>query len=158
MVKPGGKVLRRVGGAGVAVVVMTVLSSCGARTADGAAEELASAIADGTVSEHPELFDPAPSAKQVAVLDGLHQKCDVDEDSVGLEGSTSITPFGRTMAVKVTCDGEDRLIGAEVIEPSSGQDSSSDFIVDPAYLPGGQREGKFSRSGLPDEIKHIDRL
>ncbi|MCB5991746.1 hypothetical protein [Janibacter melonis] len=157
MVKPGGQVVRRVGVAGVAVVVMAALSSCGARTADSAAEELASAIADGSVSEHPELFDPAPSAKQVAVLDGLHQKCDVDEDSVGLEEG-SVTPFARTMAVKVECDGKASLIGAVVIEPSSGRDSSSDFLVDPGYLPGGQREGEFSRSGLPDEIKHIDRL
>lgn len=75
MVKPGGQVVRRVGVVGAAVVVMAALSSCGGRTADSAAEELASAIADGSVSEHPELFDPAPSAKQVAVLDGLHHNC-----------------------------------------------------------------------------------
>lgn len=137
---------------------MAALSSCGGRTADSAAEEFASAIANGSVSEHPELFDPAPSAEQVAVLDGLHEKCEVDEDSVGLEGPTSTTPFARTMAVKVECDGKARLIGAVVIEPSDGRDSSSDFLIDPGYLPGGQREGEFSRSGLPDEIKHVDRL
>lgn len=133
------------------------LSACGARSAHDTADDFASAIADGTVSEHPELFEPAPSAAQMAVLDDFHTRCSVDEDSAEVAPG-AITPQMRSMAVVVECDGRTMLIGTQVTEPSYGTDDSSDFVIEPHFLPGGERDGEFSRSGLPDDIKHLDRV
>lgn len=133
------------------------LSACGARSAHDTADDFASAIADGTVSEHPELFEPAPSAAQMAVLDDFHTRCSVDEDSAEVAPG-ELTPQMRSMVVVVECDGRTMLIGTQVTEPSYGRDDSSDFVIEPHFLPGGERDGEFSRSGLPDDIKHLDRV
>ena len=139
-----------------ALGVMT-LASCGARSAHSTADDFASAIAGGTVSEDPELFEPAPSDAQMAVLDDFHTRCSIDEDSAEVAPG-AITPQMRSMAVVVECDGRTMLIGTQVTEPSYGTDESSDFVIEPHFLPGGERDGEFSRSGLPDDIKHLDRV
>lgn len=147
----------RTGAAAATVLGVMTLASCGARSAHDTADDFASAIADGTVSEHPELFEPSPRDAQMAVLDDFHTRCSVDEDSAEVAPG-AITPQMRSMAVVVECDGRTMLIGTQVTEPSYGTDESSDFVIEPHFLPGGERDGEFSRSGLPDDIKHLDRV
>ena len=83
----------------------------------------------------------------MAVLDDFHTRCSVDEDSAEVAPG-AITPQMRSMAVVVECDGRTMLIGTQVTEPSYGTDESSDFVIEPHFLPGGERDGELKSGSI----------
>lgn len=146
--------IRRSAAALLTAALALSLTACGSRDAQGTAEKFVEAVNDGAVSEQEGLFEPAPSAEQYGVLDGLHDKCTLDKDSIRILPS-GLTPQIERMVVVADCDGDKRLIGAVVSGDTSDPEPDEDYTIAPENLPGGATAGKFSRDGLPEDLASI---
>lgn len=147
------------GGAALAVVTLA-LGGCGGEQDSGdAARDFVRAMNDGSIATHPDLFEPAPSARQMSKLEKVSQRCDFDERSIEvLPGG--LTPQVERFVVVATCDDSQALVGASTYREldSGGGRPNAELTIGPEFLPGGSHAGKFPRDLLLERTRGLPAL
>lgn len=141
---------RRAGAMVVGAVLAVTLAGCD-RSPRTTVDRFLDAFDEGTIDEHPELFDAAPTGDQADHLRDLGERCSVTKAPT-METS-DVASYLHYFGVVVTCDGEAMALGGSLSEQCAENDC--DARIDAASLPGGEAGGHINPD-LPDEIAALE--